>query len=155
MGGGGGKGKQKAEGAMPQAMQDIIKGFWEETGTLRQTMQGQMLEALTTGGVGAHLPIIQQAEQAQRRATSQSLRDLDTQLAQYGLAGTPFGAATRANTMLQGRSQLAAIGPQYAAQLIAGIPGYIQGGAQSIFGALPGTRTSESRGSSKNWQAGI
>lgn len=144
-----GAGKSKAGGEMPAEMRQIITDFWQETGALRKTLQNQMLEALQTGGVGAQAPIIGRAEEAQRMQTSAALRGIDQQLAQQGLAGTPFGERIRAEELSRGRTTLAGIGPQYAAQFIGQVPGYTQAGAQSIMGSLAGTR--ETQAQAKSW----
>ena len=144
-----GAGKSKAGGKMPAEMRQIISEFWSETKALRSEVQSQMLEALTTGGVGAQMPIIGRAEEQQRSQTSAALRDIDAQLAQSGLAGTPFGARIRAEEASRGRTALAGIGPSIAMQFAGQAPGYTQAGAQSIMGGLQGTR--ETRAEAKSW----
>ncbi len=145
-----GSGKSSAGGKMPKSMRQIIQGFWKETGEMRGELQSQMLEMLTTGGAGARVPIVSRAEEAQRRASSQALTQLDERLAQKGLAGTPFGEQIRSQQELAGRQAVAGVGPAMASEWIKGIPGYTLGAAQAIMGSLGGTRESTSK--SKSWQ---
>ena len=144
-----GAGKSQAGGKMPPEMRQMISQFWSETGALRETIQNQMLEALQTGGVNAQLPIVGRAEEQQRTQTSAALRDIDAQMAQQGLAGTPFAAQMRAEEASRGRQALAGIGPAMAMQFIQQVPGYTQGSAQSVMGALQGTR--QTRAEAKSW----
>ena len=133
---------------MAPEMRQIIQEFWSETGTLRQTLQSQMLEALMTGGIGARIPIIQRAEEEQRRAVSQAMREAEAGLAQKGLSGTPFGEQILAEMGLTGQMNIAGIGPQMVSEWLGVIPGYVQGGTQAVMGATSGSRESEG----KSWQ---
>lgn len=144
-----GAGKSKAGAEMPAVFQQMITEFWEGTKEIRETYQSQMQEMLTTGGAGARIPIVQRAEEAQRRASSQALGDVSEQLALKGLAGTPIGENTLAQTIQQGRSAVAGVGPGMAAQWLQGVPGYILGQAQSAMGATGGTRETEAQ--AKSW----
>lgn len=66
----------------------LLKG----TRGIRQSILGQAEEGLTTGGVGAQIPMIQRALEGQKAETSNILK-------QFGetssLAGTPFGERIR------------------------------------------------------------
>ena len=70
--------------------------------SLATTLAGQVEEGLKTGGVGAQMPIINKAVEASRQAGSNTLRTLDENLARTGMAGTPFGARTRAGAVQAG-----------------------------------------------------
>ena len=144
-----GAGKSKAEGKMSKFATTMMKEFWAETRETRQTYQDQMQELLTTGGVGARVPIIARAEEAQRTATSQAIGSVDERLAQKGLAGTPFGEAIRAQTVQQGASTVAGVGPGMAAQWLQTIPGYLQAQSSSVMGATAGTR--QTGAEAKSW----
>ena len=146
-----GMGKSTSSGKMPKVMRDIIQQAWGQISPLTETFTGQMQEALTTGGVGAQLPIIQRSEEAQRRAYAQSMQDMETQFAQSGLAGTPFAASERAALQTEGRTAVANIGPSIAAQFISGIGQFLTGQTGATMGAIPGTR--QSKADAKNWQA--
>jgi hypothetical protein len=98
-----------------------------------------------TGGPNATLPIIQQAEEGQRRATSAALRETETGLAQKGLVGTPFGENILAQQRQQGATALAGIEPNIIGQLFQMIPGFVQGNASSIMGSLGAGRTEDAK----------
>lgn len=139
--------KSNAFGGLPQWAQDIMTGGAQGISPLLTTYLGDLTSMLQTGGSGAFTPIVGQAQEAQRRASSLALRDLDTQLAQQGLAGTPFGAATRAQTAMQGRSNVAGVPAQFAQQMLGQVPGFLGNLFGALFGALPGARETVSRSS--------
>jgi hypothetical protein len=126
--GGGGKGGNKSGGKL----EDIAEAFFAETTPLRQTMQDQFLEALTTGGSQARIPIIGKAEEQSRQATSRSMNALDADLARTGLAGTPFGARTRAETIQRGDQATSMIPTNIVMQMLQQIPGYVTGANQTV-----------------------
>jgi hypothetical protein len=130
--GGGGKGKTDTSDDLAK----IAKAFFKETTSTRQELTNQMEEALTTGGVGARMPIIRKAEEASRLATSNTLRALDAELAQTGLAGTPFGENIRAGTTQRGALATAGVGPGIVQQFLQMIPGYITGSNQVTVSGL-------------------
>jgi len=113
--------------ALMQAMQSLLG----ETKEIRGEYTKQLMEALTTGGVGARIPIISKAMEASKRATSQSVRGAEENITRSGFAGTPFGEAILANISREGAYTTSQIGPQYAQQLISGIPGYVGGTLQA------------------------
>ncbi|MHA2065813.1 MAG: hypothetical protein ACXABY_15685 [Candidatus Thorarchaeota archaeon] len=112
-------------------------------------------EEWVEGGEGMQIPIIAQAQEAQRRATSQALTGSQESLAQKGLAGTPFGEMIMAQQRQQGASAVQGIPTQFAQQLLSIIPGYTQGSASSIMGALPGTRESDAKAWNAMAQGGV
>jgi len=126
--GGGNSGSKKLE--------KIAKNFYDETTPLRQEMQDQFLEALTTGGVEARIPMVNKAVESSRQATSNTLRQLDTQLAQSGLAGTPFGQQIQTQALQSGNQQTAGVPFNIIAQLLQQIPGYVTGANQTVVTGL-------------------
>jgi hypothetical protein len=136
--GGGSKGKTGAS----KKLEKIGSAFFKESTPARQELLSQMEEALTTGGVGARMPIISKAEEASKQATSRSLRALEGQLAQTGQAGTPFGTRALGEMSQRGEQATAAIGPQMAAQFLAQIAPLVFGqasqGIQGLSGAVEG-----------------
>jgi hypothetical protein len=99
-----------------------------------------------SGDPGMQIPIIAQAQEQQRRATSQAMTQTEGQLAQRGLVGTPFGENILAQMGQQGRQQVAGVEQNILQQFLQMIPGMVTGNIQSIMGALPGTRESDSFG---------
>jgi len=141
--------KSKGGAEMPGGFQKMIKDLWGMISPAMDTLTGQMEELLLTGGVGAHIPMIARAQEAQRTAISQGMQGTEEQYAQQGLAGTPFATSNLAEMAMGGRQSLANIGPQMAMNMMAGIPGFLGGQASSVMGATAGTRTAQDK--SKGW----
>ena len=93
-----------------------------------------------SGEPGIQIPIIAQAQEAQRRAASQALGQTEAGLAQRGLMGTPFGENILATIGQRGRQQVAGVEQNIIQQFLQMIPGMVTGNIQSIMGALPGTQ---------------
>jgi hypothetical protein len=110
------------------------RGIWRTQQPVRKELGAQTLEALTTGGVGARIPMIQRAVESANLAGSNAMRGLEQGLAQRGLAGTPFGQAQLAQLGQQQQFAASQIPTQYAQSLISAAGG----GAQPQFGSLPG-----------------
>ena len=130
--GGGGKGETKTS----KTLSKIAEAFFTETTPVRQELTSQMSEALTTGGVGARMPIISKSQEASRQATSNALRALDAQLAQTGQAGTPFGTRAKAETTQRGEMATSRIPTDIVSQLLQVIPGFIMGQSQQAVSGL-------------------
>jgi hypothetical protein len=131
MGGGGGKGgggKDKAG----KALAEIAQQFFRETEGLRGGLIGQFEEALNTGGVEARMPVIQKAQERSRQATSSALAQTQNQLAQSGLAGTPFAEMIQGGMLQQGAQQRAGIPTEIISQMLQQIPGFVTGANQTI-----------------------
>ena len=151
---GAGGGKQRSRGDMPSNWQDLILNAWDQLAPLSSQLMYQFQEALGTGGVGAQIPIVQRAEESQRRAYSQSMKDLEMNFAQSGLAGTPFAAAEKSRLGTEARSSIADVGPSMVQQFLAMIPGFVSGQTSSILGTVPSMREEKSKGWRGNVQYG-
>lgn len=90
----------------------------------------QVLEAMTTGGIGAKIPIAQRAVEQSRSATSRALTDISTSLTRAGQRRTPFGERTLAATRLAGETGIAGIPIEIAQALAAIAPNLVTGGGQ-------------------------
>jgi hypothetical protein len=130
--GGGGKGDNESGKDLGR----IANAFFDETRPLRRNLTDQLLEALKTGGAGAQLPIVNKAVESSNRATSNTLRNLDEQLAQFGLTGTPFGVEARTQAEQQGRYQTSQIEPNFVMQMLSQIPGFVTGANQTVVSGL-------------------
>lgn len=117
MAGGGGKGGSSQTSASRE-LEAFTGELREQSRPVRQEVFAQILEGLRTGGIGARIPIIQQAVEASRQATSSALRQLDQSLAQTGLAGTAFGARARGETLLAGEQRTAQLPTELVQQFI-------------------------------------
>jgi len=133
-------------------LQDIVQQFWGETTPTRQGLIDQYYEALTTGGVGARMPIISKAQEQSRTATSNAMRALDTQLAQSGLSGTPFGERTRSQTMMQGEQATAAVPANIIQAMLQQIPGFVTGANQTVVSGMGSAAGAEAQQSGANAQ---
>lgn len=138
-------GKTESKGEVPAQFLQFMSQGWENLVPLLNVGIGQLTEALVTGGAQSTLPIIQRAQESQRAATSQALREADQRYAQMGQAGTPFAETERSRITNEGLSRIAGIGPQTVMQLISGLPSFL-GGYGGLLTALTGTKETESRG---------
>jgi hypothetical protein len=99
----------------------------------------QLNEALRTGGVGAQIPIIQQAVSGANQATSQALRGTESSLASSGLSRTPYGQRILAETRLGGAQAAGRIPTDIAQGFIGQAPQFSQGLLGQILGVLQKT----------------
>ena len=104
--------------------------LFEEAVPLREEVLRQIQEALTTGGVGAQIPIAQRAVEAALLGQSAATDATRDSLARAGLTGTPFAEQILASLRLQGgiAAREAELGParnmiNLAPQLAAGLSG--------------------------------
>jgi hypothetical protein len=132
MGGGGKGGSNKSS----DDLNEIAKQFFDETSPLRTELNTQFLEALNTGGSGARMPIIAKSQERSRQATSNALQALDTNLAQSGTAGTPFGDRLRTETTQKGEQATAQVPTNIVMQMLQAIPGYVTGANQTTVTGL-------------------
>jgi hypothetical protein len=147
MSGGGGKASEKkGMNVLP-----FVQQFEGETRGVRQSLFGQIQEALSTGGVGARMPIINNAITQSQNATNRSLADIGTNLSRTGLAKTAFGNRQLAETRMTGAQNVANIGPEMATSLAGAGATSVQGIIQSILGGLG----AQGQGSSKHGQGGF
>jgi hypothetical protein len=148
MGAGGGSGKSRSSDIRGGNLEPWVRQFEGETRGVRQSMFDQMNEALTTGGIGARVPIVQNATTQMLNSQGRAMSDTQRQLGQAGLGSTPFGQRAMGEQRMQGAQQVAGIGPQYASQ--AG-----QAGGQGIFGIMQsilGSMATQGKGNASSKQ---
>lgn len=136
---GAGSGKSRGTTGLSGNALDLVERRVAPVGAnrdLTSEFMRQLSEALRTGGIGAQIPIIQQAVSGANQATSQALRGTEASLASSGLAGTPYGQRTLAETRMSGAQQAARIPTDYAQQFIGGIPQFTQGLLGQVLGAI-------------------
>lgn len=106
------------------AAKDTIKmnkQLFQESTPVRKELLGQTLEALTTGGVGARIPLIQRAVEANKAGLAQGLRASSENISSIpGLAGTPFAESIMAQQRVGGEQALAGIPTEIAGQIAGG-----------------------------------
>ena len=137
MGGGG-----KSSGSDISALMPYASQFNAETQPLVQGQMGQAMEALSTGGVGAKIPMIQAATTQSQSALSQAILGMRQGAAAQGMKNSPFTMGQIGNTLMQGRQQIAGIGPQMAQSALEGG----QGTFGAIMSALGGSRSGATSG---------
>lgn len=131
-----GGGKGGGGSGTSQVLEDISKQLFEETTPLRGEYIGQLLEGLTTGGIGARVPLVQQAVERSKLASARTMREQGESLAQSGLAGTPFGALIQETTRQQSAQQQAALPSQMTQQFLTSIPSFLLGQGQTVVTGL-------------------
>lgn len=139
-------GTTKADSATGKGVADAVSAFQSETSPLRAETFGQVLEALKTGGVGAQIPLIQNAVASSQRATSSALRGASDSLGGANLTGTPFGQRTLAEIQLGGRQQASQIPTQMGSQIAGNAPQISMGAIDAILRGLSSVGSSTSRG---------
>lgn len=128
---GGGKGGGISTSGPSPEQRETQKFFLESVSKpLADVLIPQMLEAITTGGIGAKIPIAQKAVEQSRLATSRALTDISTSLTRAGQRKTPFGERTLAATRLAGETDIANIPIEIAQALAAIAPDLISGGGR-------------------------
>lgn len=105
---------------------------------LRNEVFRQVQEALKTGGVGARIPMIQQAVSQSQQATGRAVSQTSEELAKRNIGGS-FAASQLAGVRQAGEQATAGIPTQMAQQLLSqaptlaqiGYPGAPTGGSAS------------------------
>lgn len=122
----------------PQEFEQIgrrANAMIKRTGPARRLALDQLTEALATGGVGARIPMVQQAVSAQNQATSQALSQTSEQLAQRNIGG-PFAARILAGTRMAGEQRAAALPTELTSQFIQQMMPFLSATQGLGFGAL-------------------
>ena len=119
-----GKGTTARERGAEGQLVSILQNVEQQTAPVRTELGQQIQEALTTGGVGAQIPIISAAQQQSRQATSSAIRGLTEDVARSGLARTPFAARALGETRLAGEQATGLIPSQIASQFIGMAPSF-------------------------------
>lgn len=132
-----GSAKASLAGTAPQQAEMGIRGrqMLRQVAPARKLMLKQLTEALRTGGVGAKIPMIQQAVSRANQATASMTAQTAEQLASKNIGG-PFAARTIAGMRLAGAQQSAAIPTQMAEQLIGQFTPVMMGTQQLGMGAF-------------------
>jgi hypothetical protein len=126
---GGGKG-----GGGSRALENLLTEVGGESKPARGELFSQIFESLRTGGIGARLPIVQQAVEQSRQATSGALSGTQAQLSRLNLLGTPYGQNILAQQRQAGEQGTARIPTDIANQFIQMAPGFISSTLGQQFG---------------------
>jgi hypothetical protein len=153
MGGGGKGGGGSTQTSGSAALEAIAKQINEEITPVRQEFTKQLQEALTTGGVGARLPLVQSMTEQAGKATSDTLKQVTDQLSQSGMIKSPYGQRILADTALSGEYAKKSIPSSVVQQLLSVLPNYTLGTGNTIVSGLTGASDAQSRMYAANTQA--
>lgn len=120
----GGSGTKLPQGAHDLAARQAYA--FKAAGPARNQIFQQLAEGLSTGGINAKIPIIQQMISSSNQANAAALQQTSEQLTAKNIGG-PFAASILAGQRQQGYQQNAAIGPQVVQQMINQAPSLIPG----------------------------
>lgn len=118
-----------------QKLEGIGKNLVHEAAPFRQQLLAQGAEALTTGGVGAKIPLIQQMVSASGQALSQGLSQTAEGLTKRNIGG-PFAASMLAGQRQAGLQQIAGIPTSVAERVIAQTTPFAMGATQAGMGGI-------------------
>src|SRR5271166_1972438 len=97
-------------------LEGIGASLWKMAKPTAAALSSQTLSALQTGGVNSNIPQINAAEGSARESQSQSMTQLQQQLARVpGLANSSLGQSLLANQRMTGNQTVNNIGPNAAA----------------------------------------
>lgn len=108
---------------------------------LSQELSGQLLEGLTTGGVGARIPLITRAVEESKTNLSRTLAEIEKGLTQKGLTGTPFGERILAGERRAGEFDIAGIAPRITSEFLKTAPGFVGQAQQTGISGLSAPTT--------------
>lgn len=149
-GSGGGKGGGNANN---DTLANLSKSLFDETDPIRKDLLSQGEQGLSTGGVGALLPVISRAVESSKDALSNTLQDTQARLGTTGLAKSPYGQAILANTEREGNARTADIGPNMTMSFLSMLPSFITGASgQALQGQAAAAQNTQS-GINTNTQA--
>ena len=150
IGGAAGKGGKAATPASTNALAQMAQEFAGETKGLRGEMITNFEDILKTGGSQATIPIISKAVEASKRATSQTMSQVEEDLARKGLSGTPFGENVMGQTRMSGNLATSQVPLDITNAFLQMIPGFILGQGQTAtqgLGTASGQQTALNQGS--------
>ncbi len=154
MGGGGGsdvfsKGGSSGSQSSPyaSALWSLGSQLFREANPTLKLLFGQMQEALKTGGVGAQIPIIQQAVASARSAQAGALGSAKDAMARLGLGSSPLANSQLASANMNIEQGIAGIPTSMAQQMI-GQAGSLASGVTGMGLGTAGTAA----GLDTNWE---
>ena len=103
----------------------FAQNLLNQTALPRKDLMSQITDLLQSGGVGARVPVVQRAVEAQTAAAGQAATVNRQNTARAGLSGSAFDVSNQLGMNTQNASQIASIGPNMAAQIYQTAPGII------------------------------
>jgi len=154
---GGGKSTETRESSAANTLSALAREFAGETGGVRRGLIDAMQEVLSSGG--STIPIISQAVDSSRQASSRALSETEQKLAQSDLAGTPFGENIIATQRGEGERAAASTKESFAQNIFNMISNFVLGQSQTalggLAGAIPGDVTTRERGTGWATDVGV
>lgn len=146
----GGGGSSRSYNMPAPETRKVIGESWKIAKPAVQLVTNQAIEALTTGGIGARMPIINKAVESTRSATSKALTSITEGLARTKQLKTPFGQRTLAENVLSGELTSARLPSEMTMNFLQQIIGFLTGSQQ-----VAGTPLNLSKSTSSQAQGGI
>lgn len=134
LGMGGGKGTTTQESSSANTLAALARKFASETTGARTGLLDAMEEVLATGG--STIPIISEAVDSSRRASSRAIKETEESLAQSDLVGTPYGENILAAQRGEGERSVAATQESLAQSIFNMISNFVLGQSQTAFSGL-------------------
>lgn len=147
----GGVGKAESPGSL-DTLQSMGERLFNQGSPARKTILSQLQEALKTGGVGAKIPLIQQAVSASNQANSAALKSTSEQLAQRNIGG-PFASRILAAQRLTGEQNTARLPTSIAENFISQMTPFLSSTQSLGVGAIGQTASLENQLNQFNAQA--
>lgn len=127
------------------AQERIAQGLFKESTPARQTLFKQYMEGLSTGGIQARLPIIQQALQQSKLAESDQLKSLNEQEGTIGAASTPYGIGAAAATRQPLEQATQAVPTNIVRNFLSTLPGFQSNVAQQTQAGLSASTAAQAQ----------
>lgn len=151
---GGGKSSGSQSDPAASTLSRIAKQFATETGDIRTGIIQQFADVLQGGQTAAQVPIIAQAVEATRRASSEAQEGTQEELARTNLVGTPFGQNILASGRREGNLAAAGTKTDITKMLYNLIPNFVLGQSQTALSGLSGAVGGNVSGKGKGFGAG-
>jgi hypothetical protein len=103
----------------------FAQNLLNQTALPRKDLMSQITDLLQSGGVGARVPIIQRAVEAETAAAGQDATVNRQNTARAGLIGSAFDVSNQLQHQTSSSSAIAGIGPNMAAQIFSQVPSII------------------------------
>lgn len=132
-----------------KTLSSIAKQLFAETTPARTSALGNLMDVLQTGGTMSKVPGVQSAVEQSKAQLSDILKNVDTEAAQTGTAGTPFAQGIKAETAQKGGAIIGQLPEQmrqqYAAMYYNLIPTLLGQGTSQASSMLGQAASSEAQ----------
>ena len=132
-----GGGKDGGGGQISQDLANISKEIWSTVKPTMTSAAGAAQEGLKTGGIGSTLPLITQAIEQAKMATSRTMSATGESLDRAGVGG-PFRENILAGTQMQGDLATSQIAPGMTANMLQMLLPMLVGQTQQVTTGMTG-----------------